>query len=452
MRDGKSSVVERKDLRLAPVGLHSYERGNHDERTRIHLRVDENGNGLLLINANRAVHLNATACLMAWLILEEETEDHAVAKLRRGFRVDAKTARQDLAKIRLQLDELASPNGACPIHDLELDVLPPFSQMPDAPYRMDLALTYRCNCDCAHCYNARSRDHPELETEAWRTIQERLLQIGVPHICYTGGEATLRQDLPELIAHAQDQGQITGLLTNGRRLGDSAYSNALAEAGLDHVQITLESCDEQIHDRMVRAPGAWRQTAKGIENALASGLFVMTNTTLLRENAATIENTIDFLAELGVPTVGLNSLIYAGSGEMVGSGLPEKELAPLLEVVRSRTDRHGQRLIWYTPTQYCHFDPVQMELGVKGCTAAMYNMCVEPDGSVIPCQSYYQSVGNILEDEWDSIWNAELSLWLRERRYVPKACKACPILRECGGGCPLSLAHQQPVELTSDRP
>ncbi len=77
-------------------------------------------------------------------------------------------------------------------------------------------------------------------------------------------------------------------------------------------------------------------------------------------------------------------------------------------------------------------------MGVKGCTAARYNMAVEPDGSVLPCQSYYQSVGNMLGDSWDSIWNHDLSRWLRERRYVAEGCQACVLLPECGGGCPLS--------------
>ena len=79
------------------------------------------------------------------------------------------------------------------------------------------------------------------------------LELGVPHIVFTGGEATLRDDLPELIAHAESNGQITGLNTNARRLSDENYVQKLVEAGLDHVQITVESCDEEIHDQMMRA-------------------------------------------------------------------------------------------------------------------------------------------------------------------------------------------------------
>jgi radical SAM protein with 4Fe4S-binding SPASM domain len=253
--------------------------------------------------------------------------------------------------------------------------------------------------------------------------------------------------LPDLIRYAQEQGQITGLLSNGRRLSNRSFTHSLIEAGLDHVQITVESHNETVHDQMVSARGAWRQTIEGLRNALDSRLYVMTNTTLLTHNADSILDTIDFLAELGVPTVGINALIYAGKGSQVDTGLAEAELPELLEKVRGRTDRHGQRLIWYTPTQYCHFDPVQMELGVKACTAARYNMCIEPDGGVIPCQSYYQQLGNMLRDSWSSIWEHDLSRWLRNREYVPEECRACALLSECGGGCPLTLQHP-----TADKP
>jgi radical SAM protein with 4Fe4S-binding SPASM domain len=357
--------------------------------------------------------------------------------LTQRFQVSRQQAEQDYANFTNQLSELIRPDGACPIHELDLDIQVPFSARPSAPYRMDLAITYRCNNDCAHCYNARSRNFPEIDTQAWKSIIDRLWEIGIPHIVFTGGEPTLREDLPELIAYAQNKGQVTGLNTNGRRLSDRNYLNRLVEAGLDHVQITLESHDPAIHDLMVCAKGAWKQTSAGIQNALESPLFVMTNTTMLQENSSFLAETLEYLAGLGVPTVGLNALIYSGRGQKVGTGLPESSLQPLLTIAREHTDRRQQRLIWYTPTEYCNFDPMQLELGVKGCTAALYNMCVEPDGSVLPCQSYYTPLGNMQMDAWESIWNHPLSISLRERKYAPEKCASCALLVECGGGCPL---------------
>jgi radical SAM protein with 4Fe4S-binding SPASM domain len=419
--------------------IYHYVRENHHEKSRIHLRIDPDGTGTLIVNANRVLHLNPTAALMAHLILEGRNEQEIVLRLRQKYRVGTNQASQDLARFNQQLEDLLHPDGVCPIHELDLETVMPFSARPSAPYRMDLAITYRCNNDCAHCYNARERNFPELHTENWKHILDRLWELGVPHIVFTGGEATLRNDLPDLIAHAEANGQITGLNTNARRLADEKYVQKLLDAGLDHVQITVESCDEQIHDQMMRLKGAFRQTIQGLKNVLGTKLYVMTNTTMLRTNVHTIPHTLDFLAELGVPTIGLNALIYAGQGRTVGTGLHERELQPILEMAVDKTLEHNQRLIWYTPTQYCNFDPTQSNLGVKGCTASLYSMCVESNGNVLPCQSYYYPLGNMLTDPWESIWNHKLSVKLRERHGLPAKCEGCPVVAECGGGCPLQF-------------
>jgi radical SAM protein with 4Fe4S-binding SPASM domain len=424
---------------VPPSGLYSYTRQTQFERSRIHLRIDPDGNGLLMVNANRIMHLNPSAAYMTYLYLEETPEAQATQHITHRYRIPIGSAQEDYRQIIHQLDELLRPDGACPLHDLDIETIQPFSARPMAPYRMDLALTYRCNNDCPHCYNARPRTSPEMNTDSWKQILDRLWQLAIPHVVFTGGEPTLRTDLPELIAHAEANGQITGLNTNGRRLSDAKFVQQLADAGLDHVQITLESHDPEVHDRMVATRGAWKQTVAGIRNALDTSLFVMTNTTMLRSNSPRMADTLDFLGELGVPTIGLNALIYSGHGLSVGTGLEENELPPLLELARQRSDHYGQRLIWYTPTQYCHFDPMQLELGVKGCTAALYNMGVEPDGAVIPCQSYYQPLGNLLVDPWENIWNHDLSISLRERRNLPEKCSGCTLLSECGGGCPLKF-------------
>jgi radical SAM protein with 4Fe4S-binding SPASM domain len=424
---------------LPAPGLYHYERREGDGRSRSHLRVDPDGHGTLVVDAARILHLNPTAAQMAYLALEGIGPHDAGRAIAREYRITQKQAREDFAAIAAQVDALTRPGGPCPICDLELDVRAPFSHTPSAPYRMDLAITYRCQNDCAHCYNARPRTFPELPAAEWKRMIDRLWDLGVPHLVFTGGEPTLRDDLPELIAYAEQKGQITGLNTNGRRLADRSFLQSLVDAGLDHVQITLESHAESLHDSIVGARGAWAQTTAGLRHALDSRLYVMTNTTLLRSNSAQLDRTLDYLAAAGVPTVGLNALIYSGRGATVGTGLPPEELAPLLALARGRTAAAHQRLIWYTPTEYCRLDPVQSELGVKGCTAALYNMCVEPDGGVLPCQSYYLPLGNLLRDEWTAIWNHDLCRALRERRNVPPKCRQCNLLSECGGGCPLQF-------------
>ena len=111
-----------------------------------------------------------------------------------------------------------------------------------------------------------------LPLDDWFRVLDKLAAIGIPHIILTGGEPTLHPDLPAIIRHADGLGLIVGMNTNGRLLSHAPTMAALAEAGLNHVQITLETFRADVHDAMVGAPGAFAQTVRGIENALASGV------------------------------------------------------------------------------------------------------------------------------------------------------------------------------------
>jgi len=427
----------------ATAGMYQFDIEKNGGKARVHLRVDEDGSGVLVINAARMIHLNPTAAQMTYFHLIQKDDRQALESMRQAFNVSRKQLKTDYKLVTARVDGLLEADGnLCPVCDLGLETDMPFSVKLSAPYRMDLALTYRCNNNCSHCYNARPRDYPELDTETWKRIIDKIWSLRIPHVVFTGGEPTLREDLVELVAYAQEKGLVTGLNTNGRKLADNQFLQALVDAGLDHVQITIESFNPDVHDGMVMARGAWLDTLEGLRNAIASKLYVMTNTTLLQNNADHLANILDFLARENVPTIGLNALIYSGRGATVQTGLKESELPDLLALANQKTQENGQRLIWYTPTQYCQFNPILLRLGIKGCTAAYYNMCIEPDGQVIPCQSYYESLGGLLDSEWDSIWNHPLSLSLRERQNLPEGCQSCDFLVECGGGCPLAREHQ----------
>jgi radical SAM protein with 4Fe4S-binding SPASM domain len=310
---------------------------------------------------------------------------------------------------------------------------------------MDLAITYRCNNKCDHCYNQPdSPNATELGTNTWKSILERLWEISIPHVTFTGGEPTLRSDLPDLIDHAENIGIVTGLITNGRYLKDSNYVDSLVNNGLDHIQITFESVDQRIHNQMVGNNQAWVETVEGIKNAIDTPLYTLTNTTLTRLNALQIEDTIEFLNSLDVEQFACNSIIYAGKGKNISQiALTESELISILESIQDAADEYGMQFIWYTPTRYCELDPNNLGLGVKRCSASHLAMAIEPNGTVIPCQSYYKGLGHILNDSWERIWNNPLSEELRTHTNVPDECQNCDQLNLCGGGCPLSFYREE---------
>lgn len=427
---------------LSPGIYHYQTPPNAPTQYRLHLRVEKDGHGVLLINAARVLHLNQTATEHAKLLLEDKSPLEAAQEIARRYDVPQTTARADFEELQQAITEIAEGGEeVCPVSYLDIERIEPLSPQLSAPYRMDLALTYRCQNDCPHCYVGRPKDFPEMPAEEWKRVIDRCWELGIPHLTFTGGEATLRPDLVELVQYAEDVGLVTGLQTNGRRLRNRAYLDELLLAGLDHIQITLESHDPAVHDRMSGAQGAWQETVDAIKTVVDAEIYMMTNTTITTENVDGLEETIAFIASLGVPTFGCNSLIYSGAAVCVGSGIAEKDLGPIMERVKKATEEHNLRLIWYTPTKYCEFDPTGLELGIKGCTAARYNMCVEPNGDAIPCQSYYVALGNILHDPWEEIWEHELARYLRNRDFMMEKCYDCPDRVLCGGGCPLYADH-----------
>ncbi len=425
-------------------GLYTYRVNGSGGTARLHLRIQQDYTALLFVNASDVIHLTPTAAQMAKLALDEVPEQQALARLQLSYPSTAPSQLGvELRRIGEMIDALKQPGPGCPTCELNLETMPLFSARAQAPYKVDLALHYICNNNCAHCYNEPGRrDMPSLSTPEWRAVLQKLYNLGVPYIIFTGGEPTLHPSLFELIRFADNLGQITGLNSNGRRLAQPGFAVRLKEAGLDHVQITLVSHRAELHNEIVRAD-AFDETVNGIKSALDAGLHTITNTTLVQANVAEALETVDFLYELGIRTFAMNGMIHSGCGVHYPGTLTETELEPVLIEVKQLADDYGMRFFWYTPTRYCRMSPLELGLGPKSCNAGEYSICIEPNGDVLPCQSYYVPVGNILSDSWENIWDSDLLRSLRYRRETPQAanlpeeCWHCDQLSICGGGCPL---------------
>ena len=428
-----------------PMGRYTYRGEDKFAGMSLQLRIEQSGQGVMVINANTVLHLNHTGTAFAYYFMQGLAQKEVLTKIRRMYHVNGDTAKADYEKLVYTISTLAQTEKIDPVTFLDIEKEEPFTYQYSAPLRMDLALTFRCQNDCVHCYAGGPHETTELTTAQWKSIIDKLSEIGVFILTFTGGEPTLREDLPELQLYAQNKGMVTGLISNGRKLKDRVYVDVLEKSGLDFVQITLESHKPQIHDLMTSANGSWKETVEGIQNAVQSQIYVSTNTTLSKHNANDFITTIDYIKGLGVDAFGCNSLIYSGKAPSASEEftLNVEDLKMLLPKIRDKANAVGLKFLWYTPTQYCQFDPVQLGLGVKTCTAAMINACVGPNGDVYPCQSYFESLGNILNEPWEKIWHHSLAEKLRNRENVEEKCKDCSQLQVCGGGCPLELQNKE---------
>ena len=127
-----------------PAGMYSYQApAELPIRYRMHLRVEPDGTGILIVNAAIVLHLNETAVVYAYSLVQNQSEDEAIKQITRRYRVSDETARQDFRDFVERIETLVSMPDLDPVLYLDIDRVTPFSKDLTAPYRLDCAITYR---------------------------------------------------------------------------------------------------------------------------------------------------------------------------------------------------------------------------------------------------------------------------------------------------------------------
>lgn len=362
-----------------PGGMYHFQSPPEVEKPyRLHLRLELDGRGMLIINAHTTLHLNKTAAELAYYLVQGYDEDKVVSEITRRYNIKSETARLDYQILKDKIQTLIQAPDLDPVTYLDIERMDPYSNEISAPYRLDCALTYRMNePDFAHSAPLE-RVKRELLTEEWKTILSKSWAAGIPHVVFTGGEPTLRPDLPELIAHCQSLGQVTGLLTDGFRLSDHEYLHALLYSGLDHIMILLDPREDQ----------SW----EAVKDAMVEDVFVTVHLTINSLNTSLPVSAIDRLQKMGV-----NNLSFTTENPEMSSAL--KECIDLASF-------KGFSLISDIPVPYSEFNQFNLESEVTDRTkgAGTVWLYVEPDGDVLPGQGVNVVMGNLLTEEWSSIW------------------------------------------------
>ncbi len=394
---------------------------------------------LLILRPNKIHHLNRTATEMLTTLYAQATPDVDAVVRQTAARYDVPEAQvaADLDRLLRSLSlVLQDQDGAAPA----VRRTPFGSHFRELPVLSEIALTYRCQNRCTFCY-ASSPDRgpkvPEMTTAQVKRILDIIVDDArVPTVSFTGGEPTLRPDLPELIAYAKSRRLRTNLITNGLRCGANSYVEKLAAAGLDSAQVSLEGATPDIHDAIVGHPGAWRRTVQGIRNLKTAGIHVHTNTTINRLNRDHLLALVDFLAEMEQPYLSMNMVIRTG-GAVGHPDIGYDEIGDVVLPLKERANEHGMKFIWYSPVPLCLFNTVAHGLGSQSCSAADGLLSIAPDGSVLPCSSFEQGVGNLLQESFEAVWNKRAAKYWRSKEFLPPGCRDCEYAALCCGACPL---------------
>ena len=344
---------------------------------RIHLRLQQDGSGVLIVNAATVLHLNPTAAEYAYHFIKGTSPEEAGKEVAARYRVNKSIAIKDYNNFADRIQTLLTTPDLDPVSYLDFERVAPHSTNLSAPLRLDCALTYRLPEGNLTEYAPTKRVDRELSTAEWVSVLDKAWLVGIPHITFTGGEATLREDLPDLIAEAEKNGQVCGLLTDGLKLADKNYLEMLLQTGLDHLLFMLQPENDR----------SW----KALETIMPEDIFVTVHLTVTKGNARKAPEYLEKLGGLGVKSL---SLTFSDSQ------LPTSELQNKAAVL-------GLALKYDLPVPYSADHPVALETQEDNIPSGAGNawLYVEPDGDVLPAQGMADKVlGNFLRDPWETIY------------------------------------------------
>ncbi len=346
---------------------------------RLHLRVEKDGMGILIVNASSILHLNPTATEIAYHLIQKTTDEEIIKEMTRRYRVDDLVIREDLTNFKQRLHSLIHTPDLDPETFLDVERLELHEKEISAPFRLDCALTYQLSNGEASIYAPVDRVTRNLDTEEWKSVLTKAWNVGIPHIVFTGGEPTLRPDLADLIQAAEQLGQVTGLITDGLRFTEKGYLDQLLQAGLDHILIILDPKDEQ----------SW----EALRDSLSENLFVTVHLTLSDKDEANAATLLPKLQQLGVKSLSLST--------------DSQEGLKVMSIYQQKASEFGLSLVWDLPVPYSKNNPISAELEASEVTkegAGRTWLYVEPDGDVLPGQGKNTLLGNFLSTPWEEIW------------------------------------------------
>jgi pyrroloquinoline quinone biosynthesis protein E len=308
------------------------------------------------------------------------------------------------------------------------------------PLSLLAEITYRCNLQCAYCYNPLdlSSYREELSVDEWRRVVDEAAGLGVLQIHFSGGEPTLRADeLVVMVETARKRGLYTNLITQGTFLTDSLLDRLMG-AGLDHAQISVQSADAGAGDGIAGAAVHARKF-DAIARVVARGNIAMTlNCVLHRANIDGAGDVIAMAERLNIRRLELaNAQMYGWAHHNRASVLPTREQLRRADdvVAQAQARLQGVMEIVYVRADYHDAFP-------KACMNGWGRqfMTVAPNGKVLPCPAAAAistlQFDNVRDTSLDEIWYRSAAFQAyRGTAWMSEPCLSCARRDIDFGGC-----------------
>jgi pyrroloquinoline quinone biosynthesis protein E len=307
------------------------------------------------------------------------------------------------------------------------------------PIAMLAELTHRCPLQCPYCSNPTElmKADRELGTDAWLFLFGEAADLGVLQVHLSGGEPTVRRDLEAMIAALAGRRVYTNLITSGIGLTEPRIAS-LADAGLDHLQLSIQGARPSSADRIAHLSGAHERKCEVARMVRTAGLPLTINAPIHRHNIDDIPQIIDLAVSLGAERLEIASVQYAGwaliNRDML---MPDRETVERqIELVEAEQSRlKGIINIDFVAPDYFAMYP-------KPCMGgwARDAFVVAPDGSVLPCHAA-QTIPGLNFDRYGELTLAEI--WTTSRAFaafrgtdwMQEPCRSCERREIDWGGC-----------------
>ncbi|MDW8370029.1 MAG: pyrroloquinoline quinone biosynthesis protein PqqE [Geminicoccaceae bacterium] len=309
----------------------------------------------------------------------------------------------------------------------------------EPPIGLLAELTHRCPLACPYCSNplelaARER---ELSTASWLRVLDQAAELGVLQLHLSGGEPTLRTDLEAIVARARALELYSNLITAGVGVSERRLE-ALAEAGLDHVQLSVQDVDPEGCDRIGGFKGSLARKIAFARAVRRLGLPLTLNAVVHRHNLDRLERFVELALELGADRLEVAHVQYYGWALANRAALmpTRAQLERSVEIVKEARERLGdQLLIDFVVPDYYATHP-------KPCTSGWGRavIVVAPDGRVLPCHAAHVIPGlvfaNVEEKPLRWIWQESPAFQrFRGLEWMQEPCRSCPRREIDFGGC-----------------
>jgi pyrroloquinoline quinone biosynthesis protein E len=308
-----------------------------------------------------------------------------------------------------------------------------------APLGLLAELTHRCPLGCPYCSNPLTLDKrsDELDTATWARVFREAAGLGVLQVHLSGGEPAARRDLEDIVKAARDASLYTNLITSAVGV-TNARLNALADAGLDHVQISIQDSEQASADHIAGYDGATVRKRALAAEVVKLGLPLTVNMVVHRANIGRIEAMVELALSLGAGRVEIAHVQYYGWALKNRAALmPTREqvVQAVADVERLRTKHHGRIVIdAVVPDYYARFP--------KPCVGGWgrRSLNVTPAGKVLPCHAAEVIPGlefwNVREHSLGDIWRASPAFnAFRGTDWMQEPCKSCALKEKDFGGC-----------------